>query len=92
LWDFMKNRNRIIDHPLSYQSSLYSKTKSNSQVWTRLPIEDNLKFIEKKIWLQLTKINCYRGYRIKRGLPIRGQRTHTNAQTCRKYWHFLSKI
>ncbi len=26
-------------------------------------------------------INCYRGIRHKRGLPVRGQRTSTNART-----------
>ena len=30
---------------------------------------------------RLMEINCYRGNRHKRGLPVRGQRTHTNART-----------
>lgn len=30
---------------------------------------------------RLMDINCYRGIRHKRGLPVRGQRTHTNART-----------
>ena len=30
---------------------------------------------------RLTSINCYRGIRLKRGLPVRGQRTRTNART-----------
>lgn len=30
---------------------------------------------------RLIDINCYRGLRHKRGLPVRGQRTHTNART-----------
>ena len=30
---------------------------------------------------RLMEINCYRGSRHKRGLPVRGQRTHTNART-----------
>lgn len=30
---------------------------------------------------RLIEINCYRGIRHKRGLPVRGQRTHTNART-----------
>nr|YP_010722493.1 ribosomal protein S13 [Cuminum cyminum]WDV16687.1 ribosomal protein S13 [Cuminum cyminum] len=28
-------------------------------------------------------ISCYRGIRHQDGLPLRGQRTHTNARTCR---------
>jgi len=30
---------------------------------------------------RLMEINCYRGLRHKRNLPVRGQRTHTNART-----------
>jgi len=30
---------------------------------------------------RLMEINCYRGMRHRRGLPTRGQRTHTNART-----------
>jgi small subunit ribosomal protein S13 len=30
---------------------------------------------------RLTDLGCYRGLRHRRGLPVRGQRTHTNART-----------
>ena len=30
---------------------------------------------------RLKEINCYRGIRHRRGLPVRGQRTRTNART-----------
>jgi small subunit ribosomal protein S13 len=30
---------------------------------------------------RLSEINCYRGVRHRRGLPVRGQRTSTNART-----------
>lgn len=30
---------------------------------------------------RLMEIGCYRGIRHRRGLPVRGQRTHTNART-----------
>ncbi len=30
---------------------------------------------------RLMDIGCYRGFRHRRGLPARGQRTHTNART-----------
>lgn len=39
----------------------------------RREIQTNLK--------RLQAINCYRGIRHKRGLPVRGQRTSTNART-----------
>ncbi len=32
---------------------------------------------------RLIEINCYRGVRHRRGLPVRGQRTKTNARTKR---------
>jgi small subunit ribosomal protein S13 len=39
----------------------------------RRDIQSNLK--------RLQAINCYRGIRHRRGLPVRGQRTQTNART-----------
>ena len=30
---------------------------------------------------RLMEINCYRGMRHRRGLPVHGQRTRTNART-----------
>ena len=32
---------------------------------------------------RLMDLGCYRGIRHRRGLPVRGQRTHTNARTRR---------
>ena len=32
---------------------------------------------------RLTEIQCYRGVRHRKGLPYRGQRTKTNARTCK---------
>ena len=32
---------------------------------------------------RLTEIQCYRGIRHRKGLPCRGQRTKTNARTCK---------
>ena len=32
---------------------------------------------------RLVEINCYRGIRHRKGLPVRGQRTKTNARTAR---------
>ena len=42
--------------------------------------------LRKKVGLdikRLMEIGCYRGNRHKRNLPVRGQRTHTNARTKR---------
>ena len=32
---------------------------------------------------RLMDLGCYRGLRHRRKLPVRGQRTHTNARTCK---------
>lgn len=32
----------------------------------------------------LVSIKSYKGFRLKQGLPVRGQRTHTNGKTSRK--------
>ena len=39
---------------------------------------------------RLMEIGCYRGIRHKRGMPVRGQRTHTNAKTRRGKRHSSS--
>nr|YP_010881211.1 ribosomal protein S13 [Pellia neesiana]WIA66959.1 ribosomal protein S13 [Pellia neesiana]WIA67000.1 ribosomal protein S13 [Pellia neesiana]WIA67041.1 ribosomal protein S13 [Pellia neesiana] len=43
---------------------------------------------------RLISIGCYRGFRHNAGLPLRGQRTHTNAKTSSKlrYISFSSNI
>lgn len=40
---------------------------------------------------RLKEINCYRGVRHKRGLPVRGQRTKTNARTRKGPRRIVSK-
>lgn len=44
-------------------------------------IEGDLRRERQAALKRLTSINCYRGIRHKRGLPVRGQRTRTNART-----------
>jgi len=44
-------------------------------------IEGDLRRERQASLKRLTSINCYRGIRHKRGLPVRGQRTSTNART-----------
>lgn len=46
-------------------------------------LEDKLRVIRKKNITRLRKINCYRGIRHALYLPVRGQRTHTNAHMAR---------
>ncbi len=33
---------------------------------------------------RLVDINCYKGIRHKKGLPVRGQKTKNNSKTCKK--------
>ncbi len=46
-------------------------------------VEGDLKRMEGLNIKRLTEINCYRGMRHRKGLPVRGQRTKTNARTRR---------
>jgi len=46
-----------------------------------LSIEGDLRREVSQNIKRLMEIGCYRGLRHRRGLPVRGQRTHTNART-----------
>lgn len=46
-----------------------------------LPVEGDLRREIQGNLKRLQAINCYRGLRHRRGLPVRGQRTSTNART-----------
>ena len=46
-----------------------------------ITIEGDLRREKQGQMKRLASINCYRGIRHKRGLPVRGQRTQTNART-----------
>ncbi len=48
---------------------------------SKLPIEGDLRRELQGNLKRLQAINCYRGIRHRRGLPVRGQRTSTNART-----------
>ena len=44
-------------------------------------VEGELRRLEAANISRLRQINCYRGIRHRRGLPVRGQKTRTNART-----------
>ncbi|MQC16878.1 MAG: 30S ribosomal protein S13 [Chloroflexi bacterium] len=46
-------------------------------------VEGDLRRVVRSNIQRLLEINCYRGQRHRRGLPVRGQRTKTNARTRR---------
>ena len=48
---------------------------------TNLMVEGDLRREKSMNIKRLMDLGCYRGLRHRRGLPVRGQRTHTNART-----------
>jgi len=46
-----------------------------------LKVEGDLRRDESQNIKRKVEIGCYQGVRHRRGLPVRGQRTHTNART-----------
>jgi small subunit ribosomal protein S13 len=56
-------------------------TRIRKFIETNEVVEGDLKKKVNQDIKRLMDINCYRGRRHKRGLPVRGQRTKTNART-----------
>ena len=57
--------------------------KIREEIEKNYQVEGDLRRIEGLNIKRLTEINCYRGIRHRKGLPLRGQRTKTNARTRR---------
>ncbi|QSW37832.1 30S ribosomal protein S13 [Candidatus Vidania fulgoroideae] len=55
-----------------------------TEILTTLTIGDQLKKLKQDTIQHLINIRCYRGIRHMRRLPVRGQRTRTNAKTAKK--------
>jgi small subunit ribosomal protein S13 len=53
----------------------------NSAITESFMVEGDLRRQVAQNIRRLTSINCYRGIRHRRSLPVRGQRTKTNART-----------
>lgn len=56
-------------------------TKIASVIQAEYVVEGDLRRQIQMNIKRLMDIGCYRGLRHRRGLPVRGQRTHTNART-----------
>ena len=52
--------------------------------YLNLPINNELKKLKTLSLKKLINIKAYKGLRRLKGLPVRGQRTHTNAKSSRK--------
>ena len=51
-------------------------------------VEGSLEEENKLIIQQYRSNGSRRGYRLRNGLPVNGQRTHSNGKTARKHLHF----
>ncbi|MCW6035136.1 30S ribosomal protein S13 [Spirulina subsalsa FACHB-351] len=58
-------------------------TKLRSYIETNFQVEGDLRRLETMNIKRLVDIGAYRGRRHRQGLPVRGQRTRTNARTRR---------
>lgn len=80
---------------ICYQLGLSDTIKVNQL--TRIQLENIIKIISQQYLIdselrriihndikRLISVGSYRGFRHISGLPLRGQRTHSNANTCRK--------
>ena len=56
-------------------------TKLRTYIDTNLEVEGDLRRERSQAIKRLMEIGCYRGMRHRRGLPVRGQRTKTNARS-----------
>ena len=69
---FLKKLNELDDVQLS---------SIRDHIDSKLMVEGDLRREKSMNIKRLMDLGCYRGLRHRRGLPVRGQRTHTNART-----------
>jgi len=77
---------------LGFSKNLKVKNLSKEQIqklvstieFSNLVLVGDLKKLKSLKLKKLLSIKSYKGFRLKQGLPVRGQRTHTNARTSRK--------
>lgn len=68
-------------HKRTFNLSDEDVSRLRRQIETELKVEGALRTEVSMNIKRLMDIGCYRGLRHRRGLPVRGQRTHTNART-----------
>ncbi len=56
-------------------------SRIRSYIQSNLRVEGDLRRVVAQNIKRKMEIGCYQGLRHRRGLPVRGQRTHTNART-----------
>lgn len=72
-----RSRGFLCDGETVEQVTNFFRSSGTFGSFLKLEIKENLE--------RLRKINSYRGIRITEGKPVRGQRTHTNAKTSRRF-------
>ena len=88
-----KSRSFLICKKIGLSLNLKIKDLSSSQINQILKVVESSGYVlanDLKRLLLLSKqrfisIKSYRGLRRKKGFPVRGQRTHTNARTAKKF-------
>lgn len=81
---------------LGYQKNFLTKNLTDKQIYNINKYVEEKEFLVKgdlQRWLKqkidlLSSLKTYRGLRHRLGLPVRGQRTHTNARTVKKLRRF----
>ena len=87
-----KSKSLLFCKKLGFTINLKVKNLSKEQITklikiielSDLTIGSDLKKLRLLKTKKLLYIKSYKGFRRKQGLPVRGQRTHTNARTSRK--------
>ena len=87
-----KNTAFLICKKLGFSLNLKVKNLNQEQIvellqlveMLNLPLNNELKKLKSMALKKLIGIKLYRGLRRVRGLPVRGQRTHTNAKSAKK--------
>lgn len=87
-----KVNSSLICRKLGFSPNLKVKNLSKDQITKliktieilNIELASDLKKLELLVLKKLVSIKSYRGLRRKQGLPVRGQRTHTNAKTAHK--------
>jgi len=96
IYGINKNTACLICKKLGFSVNLKTKDLTQEQIAEMLQLIDSLnltlnndlKKLKSLTLKNLISIKSYRGLRRVRGLPVRGQRTHTNAKSSKKTRRF----
>lgn len=92
IYGIKKTNSKIFNKILGFSNNFKFKNLNDKQLnalmfcvkSSNILIGNNLKKFKSLNNQKLVKIRSFRGLRKKQGLPVRGQRTHSNAKTSKK--------